>query len=100
MISPQLVVLFTAALFTVGLVGLLMRRNSLVMLMCVVIMVNAANLNLVAFSSSLRLVTGWALVIFIIGVEAAELAVALAVITAYQRLKGSVEMDSARRLRD
>ncbi len=89
-----------AALFAVGLAGLLLRRNALVMLMCIEIMVNAANLNLVAFARHQGSAEGQALALFVIGVEAAELAVALAVVTAYHRLRGSVEMDSARALRD
>jgi NADH-quinone oxidoreductase subunit K len=89
-----------AALFAVGLTGLLLRRNALVMIMCIEIMVNAANLNLLAFSQAYGLVTGQALVLFVIGVEAAELAVALAVVAAYHRERGSVDMGAADELRD
>lgn len=89
-----------AVLFSVGLTGVLLRRNALVMLMCLEMMVNAANLNLVAFSAGRAPAEGQALVLFVIGIEAAELAAALAVVVAYQRLRGSVEMDTAEELRD
>ncbi len=90
----------SAALFTIGLTGLLLRRNALVMLMCIELMVNAANLNLLAFSQAYGLVTGQALVLFVIGVEAAELAVALAVVAAYHRLRGNIDLNAADELRD
>ncbi len=100
MIPLQYSLLLGAILFSVGLAGLLLRRNSLVMLMCIEIMVNAANLNLMAFAAHRGLIGGQALVLFVIGVEAAELAAALAVVTAYRRLRGDVDLGSADALRD
>ncbi len=89
-----------AALLACGLTGLLVRRNVLVIIMCIELMVNAANLNLVAFSAHHGLIGGQALVLFVIGIEAAELAVALAIITVYYRLRGSAGIESAGTLKD
>ncbi len=87
-----------AVLFAIGLMGVVLRRNGLSMLLAVEIMVNAANLNLVAFATTWGLVEGQTLVLFIIGVEAAELAAALAVVTAWRRLTGENELDAAHSL--
>ena len=84
-----------AVLFAVGLVGVLVRRNVVVMLMSVELMVNAVNLNLVAFSNLHAHYTGLALALFVIGVEAAELGVALAVILAWHRHRGELNADGA-----
>ncbi len=87
-----------AVLFAIGFMGVVLRRNGLSMLLAVEIMVNAANLNLVAFATTWGLVEGQTLVLFIIGVEAAELAAALAVVTAWRRLTGENELDAAHSL--
>jgi NADH-quinone oxidoreductase subunit K len=89
-----------AAMFTIGLAGLMVRRNAMVMLMCIELMVNAANLNLVALAAQYGRVDAQALVLFIMGVEAAELAAALAVVTAFQRLSGHHDLSRAGELRD
>ena len=83
----------SAALFSVGLAGVLMRRNILVILMSVELMINAANLNFVAFSNLHGNYTGLIFVLFVIGVEAAELAIALTVILAYYRHRETVDSD-------
>lgn len=83
----------SAALFVVGLVGVLVRRNVLVILMAVELMINAANLNFVAFSNLHGQYTGLVFVLFVIGVEAAELAVALTVILAYYRHRETVDSE-------
>lgn len=87
-----------AILFVIGLMGVVLRRNGLSMLLAIEIMVNAANLNLVAFATTWGLVEGQTLVLFVIGVEAAELAAALAVVTAWRRLSGENDLDAARGL--
>ncbi len=89
-----------AALFTAGLAALLLRRNALVMLMGIEIMVNAANIVLVAASRAHVTAEGHSLVLFVIGVEAAELAAALAVIAAFRRHGGKIDMGAAEGLRD
>jgi NADH-quinone oxidoreductase subunit K len=84
-----------AALFSIGLAGVLVRRNVVVMLMSVELMVNAVNLNLVAFSNLHQHYSGLVIALFVIGVEAAELGVALAVILAWHRHRGSLDADGA-----
>ena len=83
----------SAALFAIGLTGVLVRRNVLVILMSVELMINAVNLNFVAFGNLHGSYTGIVLVLFVIGVEAAELAVALTVILAYYRHRETVDGD-------
>jgi len=86
-------VVLSAALFSVGLAGVLARRNVLVILMAVELMINAVNINLVAFSNLHANYTGLVLVLFVIGVEAAELAVALTVILAWYRHRETLDGD-------
>ena len=86
-------VILSAGLFAIGLAGVIIRRNVLVMLMSVELMVNAVNLNLVAFSNLHGNFTGILFVLFVIGVEAAELAIALTVILAYYRHREHLNSD-------
>lgn len=88
-------VVLSAVLFSIGLYGALSRKNAVVILMCVEIMLNAANLSLVAFSRFITPVTldGQALVIFNIVVAAAEVAIGLAVIIAFYRQRNSVDVN-------
>ena len=84
-----------AVLFSIGLVGALVRRNVVVMLMSIELMVNAVNINLVAFSNLHAHFSGLVLALFVIGVEAAELGVALAIVLAWHRHSGRLDADSA-----
>jgi NADH-quinone oxidoreductase subunit K len=93
MVPVSYYILLGAALFAIGLVGVLTRRNVLVILMSVELMINAANLNLVAFSNFHENYTGLVLVLFVIGVEAAELVIALTAILAYYRHRETVDSD-------
>jgi NADH-quinone oxidoreductase subunit K len=90
----------SGAIFTLGAVGFLVRRNMLVQLMCVELMLNAVNLALVAYN---RIHTGnmggQMFAFFIIAVAAAEAAVGLAIVLAFYRLKASVFSDEADKLR-
>lgn len=70
----------SSVLFVIGLIGVLIRRNFIIILMAVEIMLNAANLNLVAFSSYLDSMAGQIVALFIIAVAAGEAAVGLAII--------------------
>lgn len=74
-----------AVLFTIGAVGLLVRRNPLVMFMCVELMLNAVNLTFVAFGASLGDLGGQVSVFFVLVVAAAEVVVGLAIIVAIMR---------------
>ena len=86
--------LLTAAfLFTLGALGVLIRRNPLVVFMCIELMLNSVNLTLIAFSSFLGSITGQALVFFAMAVAAAEAAVGLAIVIAIYRNKRTVDID-------
>ena len=84
-VTPTYYLTFAAILFTIGAVGLLVRRNVLVMFMCVELMLNAVNVTFVAFSRALNDVSGQAIVFFVLVVAAAEVAVGLAIIVAIFR---------------
>jgi len=88
-----------ALLFTIGAVGLLLRRNVLVMFMCVELMLNAANLTFVTYSRALDDVGGQAIVFFTLVVAAAEVAVGLAIIVAIFRRRGGATADDVRLLK-
>jgi len=83
-----------AVLFTIGAVGLLLRRNVLVMFMCVELMLNAVNLTFVTFSRMLNDIGGQALVFFVMVVAAAEVVVGLGIIVAiFRRRQGATADD-------
>ena len=88
-----------AVLFTIGAVGLLIRRNVLVMFMCVELMLNAANLTFVTFARELDDVGGQAIVFFTLVVAAAEVAVGLAIIVAIFRRRRGATADDVRLLK-
>jgi len=83
----------SAILFTIGVVGVLTRRNAIVVFMCIELMLNSVNLTLVAFSSFLGNVTGQVLVLFVMAVAAAEAAIGLAIVIALFRNKQTVNID-------
>ena len=99
-IPPTGVLYVAAALFSIGLVGVACRRNILVMLLSVEIMLNAANLAFVAFSKVHGDVTGQVFVFFAMTVAAAEVAVGLAILIAVYRLRKDVDADMARDLHE
>ncbi len=86
-------------LFTIGVVGVLVRRNLLTVLMSIELMLNAVNINLVAFSRQLGDLTGQVFTIFVIAVAAGEAAIGLAIIISLYRLKTSVNLDDAAELK-
>ena len=96
MLAPSLVV--SAMLFTIGVVGVLLRKNAIVIFLCVELMLNAVNLSFVALSRQLGL-DGQVFVFFVMTVAAAEAAVGLAIIIALYRHKDSVNLDSMNLLR-
>jgi NADH-quinone oxidoreductase subunit K len=85
--------LLSALVFTIGLVGVLVRRNAIVIFMSVELMLNAANLAFVAFSRTLNSLDGQVFVFFVMTVAAAEVAVGLAIIVNMFRLRESVFVD-------
>ena len=82
-----------AVLFTIGAVGLLVRRNVLVMFMCVELMLNAVNLSFVTFARMLHDVNGQALVFFVLVVAAAEVVVGLGIIVSIFRRRAGATAD-------
>ncbi len=83
----------SAVLFTLGVLGVLLRRNLIVVFLSIELMLNAVNLTLVAFSQSFGHVDGQMLVFFVISVAAAEAAVGLAIVIALFRNSLSVNVD-------
>ncbi len=92
-LSLESYLLLSALLFSIGLYGALTRRNAVVILMCIELMLNAVNITMVAFSSYVvpTLLTGQVFAIFVMVVAAAEVAVGLAVILAIYRGLQSVD---------
>jgi NADH-quinone oxidoreductase subunit K len=82
-----------AALFTIGAVGLLIRRNVLVMFMCVELMLNAVNLTFVTFARMMNDIGGQALVFFVLVVAAAEVVVGLGIIVSIFRRRTGTTAD-------
>ena len=83
---------FSAVLFTIGVFGVLIRRNAIIVFMCVELMLNAVNLSFVAFSR-MHGVAGQTFVVFVMTVAAAEAAVGLAIIIAVFRHRQTVNLD-------
>ncbi|MGD1018453.1 MAG: NADH-quinone oxidoreductase subunit NuoK [Verrucomicrobiia bacterium] len=91
--------LVSGLLFALGIAGVIIRRNALVIYMALEMNLNAANLALVAFSKFNKLVEGQILVFFIIAIAAAEVAVGLAIIVALYRRKQSISVDQLTTMR-
>ena len=92
-ITATYYLILAAILFTIGGVGLLVRRNTLVMFMCIELMLNAANLTFVSYSRALNDISGQVIVFFTLVVAAAEVAVGLAIIVAIFRRRQNVVAD-------
>ena len=90
--------MLSATLFAVGLIGVIVRRNMITVLMCIELMLNAVNINLVAFSHRISSLEGQVFTIFIITVAAGEAAVGLAIIIQLYRLRSTVNVDEVRSL--
>lgn len=86
-------IILSAILFTLGALGVLIRRNAIVIFMSVELMLNAANLAFVAFARLNGSLNGQIFVFFVMTVAAAEVAVGLALIVAIFRTKGSINVD-------
>ena len=88
-----------AVLFCIGVLGVILRRNAIVIFMSIELMLNAVNLTFVAFAHYLQSVEGQIFVFFVMSVAAAEVAVGLAIIVALHRTKGTINIDEANTLR-
>jgi NADH:ubiquinone oxidoreductase subunit K len=93
------VLIFAALLFSAGVYGVLVRRNAVMVLMAIELMLNAVNVNLVAFSSSLQLVGGQIFALFVIAVAAAEVGIGLAIVILLFRNRASINVDEVNLLR-
>jgi NADH-quinone oxidoreductase subunit K len=98
-IQPAQYLALAAMLFAVGTLGVLLRRNALVIFMSVELMLNAVNLTLVTFARMRGELNGQVLAFFVMVVAAAEVVVGLAIIVAIFRRKRSASVDDARMLR-
>ena len=85
--------ILAAILFTIGATGVLIRRNAIVLFMCIELMLNAANLTFVSFAKALDDISGQVIVFFTLVVAAAEVAVGLAIIVAIFRRRQDVTAD-------
>lgn len=91
--NPQNYLYLSALLFTIGAAGVLLRRNAIVMFMCVELMLNAANLTFVTFARTLHDIGGQVLVFFVLVVAAAEVVVGLGIVVAIFRRRATAAAD-------
>lgn len=96
--STEAYLMLSGTLFAIGLIGVIVRRNMITVLMSIELMLNAVNINLVAFSYHLASLEGQVFTIFVICIAAGEAAVGLAIIIQLYRLRGTVNVDEARTL--
>ena len=98
-ISIHSYVLLSAILFSIGVMGVLYRRNIIIIFMCIELMLNAVNLMLAAFSTYRSDGSGQVFVFFIMAVAAAEVAIGLAILVMIYRNTGSTDIDSLKQLK-
>jgi NADH:ubiquinone oxidoreductase subunit K len=98
-IRLPLALFFSAILFSAGIYGVLARRNAVLVLMSIELMLNAVNLNLVAFAQSLRDVTGQIFALFVIAVAAAEVGIGLAIVILIYRNRETINVDEVNLLK-
>jgi len=93
MLAIENYLILSAILFSIGTIGVLVRRNAIVIFMCVEMMLNAVNLTLIAFSKYLGNIDGQVFVFFIMTVAAAEAAVGLALMIAFYKNRESIDVE-------
>ncbi|QCC47714.1 NADH-quinone oxidoreductase subunit NuoK [Halobellus limi] len=99
MVPPEYYLLLSAAVFCIGLFGILTRRNALLFLMSVELLLNAANVNLVAFSFVWGNVTGQTFGLFVMALAAAEVAIGIGIILVLYRNFDGVDVTEATTMR-
>jgi NADH-quinone oxidoreductase subunit K len=99
MVPTVYYIALSAILFSIGIVGVLVRRNAIVIFLCIELMLNAANLAFVAFARQRGSIDGQVIVFFVMTVAAAEAAVGLAIIIAVFRHRQTINADELRLLR-
>lgn len=98
-VTPGWYMTLAAVLFAIGLLGILVRRNALIMFMCVELMLNAVNLTFVAAGRALGLIDGQISVFFVLVVAAAEVVIGLAIIVAIFRQRSTASVDELAELK-
>jgi NADH:ubiquinone oxidoreductase subunit K len=98
-IRLPLVLFFSAALFAIGIYGVLARRNGVLVLMSIELMLNAVNINLVAFSQALGSIAGQVFALFVIAVAAAEVGIGLAIVILIYRNRETINIDEVNLLK-
>ena len=98
-ITPLHYNLLAAALFMIGVIGVMVRRNIIIIFMSIELILNAVNINLIALSHQLQDMAGQVFVVFIIAVAAAEAAVGLGILIAFYRNKETVNIDEIQLMR-
>ena len=99
MVSPAHYIALAVILFVIGALGVLVRRNAIVIFMCIELMLNAANLAFVGFSRLHGTLDGQVIAFFVMVVAAAEVVVGLAIITSIYRTRRSASVDDANLLK-
>jgi NADH-quinone oxidoreductase subunit K len=96
---PEHFMFLSAALFIIGMVGVLTRRNVLVIFMCVELMLTAVNISFVGFAWEFSQLTGQIFALFVIAIAAAEAVIGLGIIMALSRQRDTVDINAVRELR-
>jgi len=99
MIPIEVYLVFAATLFVIGAYGVMVKNNTIVVLMCIELMLNAANINFIVFSAFTTNVLGQVFVILSISVAAAEVAVGIAILLNAYKVKHTIEADSLTSMR-
>ncbi len=99
MIRLPLVLFFSAVLFSIGVYGVLARRNAVLVLMSIELMLNAVNVNLVAFSQLWKNLTGQVFALFVIAVAAAEVGIGLAIVILIYRNRETININEVNLLK-
>ena len=99
MIRLPLVLTFSAVLFATGVYGVLARRNAVLVLMAIELMLNAVSVNLIAFSQALGEVAGQVFALFVIAVAAAEVGIGLAIVILIYRNRETINIDEVNLLK-
>jgi NADH:ubiquinone oxidoreductase subunit K len=99
MVRLPFVLFFSALLFSAGVYGVLARRNAVMVLMAIELMLNAVNVNLIGFSAQLKDVSGQIFALFVIAVAAAEVGIGLAIVILLFRNRESINVDEVNLLK-
>ncbi|MGD0818336.1 MAG: NADH-quinone oxidoreductase subunit NuoK [Methanomassiliicoccales archaeon] len=99
MIPLEYFLILSSILFVIGIVGVLTKKNAIIVLMSIELMLNAANINFVAFAAYNNDASGYMFALFSIGIAAAEVAVGLAILLNLNRLKDTVHVEDLNSMR-